>query len=583
MSGAKQSLSYKWEVSHPAFPVVSGILALVAYLSVAWFVFTPQALWSPDEGAKLLQLQNLRLENGRLAYSIAYGGRELDPDLRFAQPDPAMRLLRVHDVALQFRRLPLFPLLVLPLFRWLGSYGLYLLPAIGGAAVGMLALGLLERNDRRSAMWMLIAFGSPVFIYAAIFWEHTIATGVALAGACLALHVDPARGTASSRGILVWIVVGMILGLAVYIRLETVIFALVFLVAYWVVVKANRWGPVWAVIALGLTLLPYMPLHRAMFGQGVPDNATYLFYPFRYLFRVGWRAVPDLLIGPFQDEAIDPGLLGSVWAIAAVVAVASSVGSRHSVAVRNLQLLVLGITAVTGAAFLFSSTLYRSGHGLLFTTPWALLGLYRAREVWQRGNWRARIVVLSTILGLIGYVVGIVGLRASSPHGGLEWGARFAMTFYPLLALIAVWDLGAERYDVKTLVVVGALLFLGFGFQARGIWTIRHDKQISAALNQMIVDTPEQYIVSDLGWMPFNAAPIYYQKTIYVALTPDKLGSWIELVAAHQVQQFYLVTLDGALPDKVARVMDRYKIDVVDTHQLENLLMFQISVETKQD
>jgi hypothetical protein len=243
----------------------------------------------------------------------------------------------------------------------------------------------------------------------------------------------------------------------------------------------------------------------------------------------------------------------------------------------------LGVTAITGAAFLFDSTFYRSGHGLLFTTPWALLGLCRAREVWQRGNWRAQIVVLSTILGLIGYVVGIVGLRAGSPHGGLEWGARFVMTFYPLLALIAMWDLGAGRYDVKTLVVVGALLFLGFGFQARGIWTIRHDKQISAALNQMIVNTPEQHIVSDLGWMPLNAAPVYYQKAIYVALTPDKLGSWIELVAAHQVQQFYLVTLDGALPDKVARVMDQYKIDVVDTHQLENLLTFRISVETRQD
>jgi hypothetical protein len=157
------------------------------------------------------------------------------------------------------------------------------------------------------------------------------------------------------------------------------------------------------------------------------------------------------------------------------------------------------------------------------------------------------------------------------------------MTFYPLLALIAVWDLGANRHDVKTLAVVAALLFLGFGFQARGIWTIRHDKQINAELNRMIVDTPEQYIVSDLEWMPLNAAPIYYQKTIFIALTPDKLGSWVELVAAHQVQQFYLVTLDSALPDKVARVLSQHKIDVVGTQQLGNLLAFQISVEMKQD
>ncbi|MFQ5855669.1 MAG: hypothetical protein ACE5LU_08520 [Anaerolineae bacterium] len=568
-------------VHHPAFPIAGGLLALLVYLGIAWFVLPPQALWSPDEGAKLLQLQNLRLDNGRLAYDITYPGRALDPDLQFAQIHPSHGLLRIRDHAMFFQRLPLFPLLVLPLFRWFGFFGLYLLPAIGGAFIGVLALGLLERRDRRFAMWILIAFGSPVLIYATIFWEHTVATSLGLAGAWLALRIHPIGRAAPLRTILGWIAVGIVLGIGVYIRLEIVLFAVALLMAYWVVVREGRWGPLWAGASLGLTTLPYVPLHQAMFGQGVPDNARYLFYPFLYLRRARWHAVPDLLIGPFRDGAIDPGFLGELWAVAAVMALAYSFGSLNSSVARTLRLIGLGITAVVGAIFLFTSSPYRSAHGLLFTTPWALLGLCRAHEIWQRGDRRARIVVLSTILGLVVYVVGLIGLRASSPHGGLEWGARFALTFYPLLALMAAWDLGSKRRDVKTLVVTGALMFLGVGFQTRGILTLRHDKQINFTLNQALAESPEHYVVSDLPWMPLNAAPIYTQKAIFVAPTPKRIGDWVNLAADHQTPGFYLVTLNNALIYDVARTLDEHSLRTIDIRHVENLSIFHMVAEPR--
>lgn len=562
---------------NPAFLIWTGVVALLIYLGLAWFVLSPQAVWSPDEGAKLLQLKNLRLENGCLACDIPYTGRELDPDLQFA----SLGLLHACGDVLCFRRLPTFTLLVFPFFRWFGFHGLYLLPAISGAASSVLALQLLERNDRRFAMWILIAFGSPIFIYATIFWEHTLATSLGLASGWLALRIDSVICTNPLRRILGWVTVGVMLGIGVYIRLEMVIFALALLLAYWIVVPEGRWSSVWAGISLGLILLPYIPLHQAMFGRPVADNARYLFYPFRYLTRVEWRAVPDLLIGPFEDEAIDSGWLGGLWAIAAVVTVAHSFGPTGSSTVRNLRLIGLGVNAIVGAIFLFNSRSYRSAHGLLFSTPWALLGICRAREVWQRGGWKARVVVLSTILGLTGYIIGLVGLRASSPHGGLEWGARFALTFYPLLALIAAWDIGSKRHDARELAIIGALVFLGLGFQARGIWTIHHDKQVNAALNQIIVETPEQHIVFDQWWMLLNAAPIYPQKAIFVAATPERLSEWIDLAASCHIRRFCLVTLDNALPGKVTQVLDTYRISVVDIHRVENLIVFHVVIESK--
>jgi hypothetical protein len=564
------------------FPVVGGILALLVYLGIAWFVLPPHGFWTSDEGAKLLQLQNLRWQDGRLAYDIAYPGREVDPDLHFAQNDPLWGSLRVLDGRLYLQRFPVFPLLALPLFRWFGFYGLYLLPAVGGAVSGVLALQLLDPGDRRFGMWMLIAFGSPVFIYATIFWEHTLATCLGLAAAWIAFRVGPVARPIAPRQVCGWVAAGAILGISAYIRLEMLIFGLALLFAYWWVVRDGRWGPLWAGVSLGLVMLPYRPLHGMMFGgQQMPQHTANLFYPFYYLVRAQWRAVPDVLIGPYAESSIDAGWLGGLGAIAAVIAVAHSFSAIDSPAMRAVRLAGLAITAITGAIFLFNNTLYHSGHGLLFTTPWALLGLVRAREVWQRGNWRARVILLSVVLGLIGYTLEVIGFRSSGPHGGLEWGARFAMPFYPPLALIAAWDLGAKRRDVKTLVLVGALMFLGLGFQVRGIWTIRHDKQVNVDLNRMIVAVSERHVVSDERWVPLTAAPIYTEREIFVADTPEELGSWVGLAAARQVQRFSLLTANDAFLDETNQILDRHRLSVVDAHRLRSLSIYRVAIGSK--
>jgi hypothetical protein len=575
----KHPLRNRWRASAPAFLLVSGLLTVLVYLGVAWFVLSPHVLWSPDEGAKLLQLQNLRFENHVLAYDIAYNGQKLDPDLRFAPVSPTGRVLRVRDGALYLQRFPVFPLFVLPLFRTFGWYGLYLLPALGGALSGIMALALVDRGDRRLGMWVLIAFGSPLFVYSTIFWEHTLAAGLGLGGAWLALRTGSQRQRSLCQRILGWAAVGIMLSMSIFLRLEMAIFALALLAAYWFVVRHDRWAPVAVVMGLGAALLVYGLLHLLRFGQIVPDNALYLYYPFAYLKGAQWRALTDLLVGPPVDEAIDPGWLGVLWAIAAIVAIAHSFGSKDARAVRNLRIGALGVTAMAAMVFLFSSTPYRSAHGLLFTTPWAIVGLCRAREVWQRGNWRARVVVLTMLIGLTGYTIAIIGFRGSSPHGGLEWGARLAIVFYPLLAIVAWWDLGSWRSDWKALVIVGVLSILGVGFQIRGILTIQHDKRLNGELNQVITEVPEPYVISDLWWVPLNAAPVYNSKAMLVVPTADTLASWLELPENEDLQQFSLVTLNGSFPYDVARTLSGRELSVINFHRVGNIWIFHVEAE----
>ncbi|MEM8530596.1 MAG: hypothetical protein AAGF95_07125 [Chloroflexota bacterium] len=559
-----------------AFLLITTILGFLVYLLVAWVILPPSAVWSPDEGAKLLQTINVRFEEGRFAYDIASHNRTFDPDLVFAQTGPTDSLLTLRDGSLYFQRLPIFPLATLPFLQTMGSYGLYILPALGGALTSLLAMLLVQPGERRWGMWVVIAVGSPVFIYSTIFWEHTIATGFGLAGMCVALRRHPA----TTLGLLgKWSGVVLLISAGIYLRLELAIFALALFAAYWLLVPQERWWVVLAGVMLGACMVVYMSLHRLMFGQPVGDNALYLFYPFWYLQIAGWRVIPELLIGPPEDGAIDPGVLGWVWSFAAIIAILCSLLAQRIVIFRWVQNSMLIVTAVIAAAFLLSSESYRAAHGLLFTTPWVVIAWCRCYEVWQIGERQTRVVILTTLFGLTGYVIGLVGFRASSPHGALEWGARFAMVFYPLLALIAVWDIGRLRRQVVLPTVIGILLILGIGFQIRGLSVIYHDKQVNVALYQMLHEAESPYILTDLWWLHLNNAPLAPEQTVFLATTPERQRDWLERATEQEVQVFSLVTLNPFLLEQLTAVSDNQQMHVLDVHQIDNLIVASIALE----
>lgn len=559
--------------------MVGGFFAFIVYLILAYFFLYPQAVWSPDEGAKLLQLKSLRWENGHLVYDILYPGRSLDPQLQFSQAFTSDDLLSLRNGRLYFQRLPIFPLIELPFFRLLGNYGLYILPALAGALVGVISMYLIEPEERRVLMWLLIAFGCPILIYSTLFWEHTLASLLALLAAWLVFSFPQIRVYAPSRQIWRWVLAGLVFACSVYLRQEILLFALAFLGAYWLFSKSGRGGIFWTALFFGLALIPYPFLHKLLFsGQAVPDNARYLFYPLAYAQTAGLRVLPDLLIGPPADEAIAPGWLGAVWAVSALTAIVLSFFSERSRYIYIIQVVCLGVNALVAMAYLSSSVQYRSAHGLLFTTPWAVVGLCRTREVWRAGSPHARVLVATLLIGLFGYIIAILGLRASSPHGGLEWGARFAITFYPLLAIFTAWDFRLKRNDIE-MGIIFALLFLGFAFQLRGLWTIHTDKRINFALNNNLEIQPVAATVTDLWWVPLNAASLEPLKSIFIIPTEDRMQVWLSLVVSKQITRFALVTLNPELPHQLNDLLIGRVLAIDSEVQVGNLKIYQLRVE----
>lgn len=577
-----------WRSSQARSFTRPGSIALVTvfiwliYLWLAWFTLPPEAVWSPDEGAKLLQLFNIRSQDGVLVFDISYSGRDLDPSLNYAQAEHPKDLLRVVDGALEFERLPIFPFLSLLFFRGLGFRGLYLLPTLFGALIGPFALELLEEKERNLGMWFLIAFGSPVMIYSLIFWEHTMAVCLVLVGAGLILSALRIKLVSGWVYLAEWVIGALLFGVSAYLRLESILFVIPFFGACWLLVRDARKRVLLAVFTFVLVLVPYPILHQILFqGNSLPANARYLNLPLGYLRSAGWQAIPDLLVGPAEDEAINSGSLGFLWAASAVAAaVITLIQSRQrdhlSKYIQILKYLLLGLFTILGGYFLFTSTPYRAAHGLLFTTPWALTAVLRAPDIWRQNEPRARIILLAAMSGLCLYIMMILGFRASSPQGGLEWGARFAMVFYPILALFAAWDWRALAVFDRVFLIL--LILLGVGFQARGLTTIHRDKEFNLSLNQMVASLPEEHILTDLWWFALDLAPKNSGKAVYTVAGSQEAADWVEAADQQEINAFVLVTLDHTLPMDLAVHRQANQIRIMELKQAGNLLIYRFAL-----
>ena len=157
---------------------------------------------------------------------------ELYPDLRLQAP------ARIHDLwahglypfqppavswleGRAFIQYALFfPLISAPFLSVAGFHGLFVLPLLGGLAalalVGRATRSLGARQGWTAAAVVAVAFGSPLLLYGAMFWEHTLGVALALLGFHLA-HAPPTRRRAAGAGAL--------LGVAAWLRPELLVLA----------------------------------------------------------------------------------------------------------------------------------------------------------------------------------------------------------------------------------------------------------------------------------------------------------------------------------------------------------------------
>lgn len=156
-----------------------------------------------------------------------------------------------------------FPLLTAPFYRLWGYFGLYVLPLLGIWAVWGLFYGfcrLLNYGERLTALGLVILiFASPLTIYGAIYWEHSLAVALGMASGVLILWArqrgEPFRLKAVRLTVML---AGICLGLTVWLRPE---FLAVLALAIAIALAQEGWnyGNRW---------------HRRLFNRSTPQLAS---------------------------------------------------------------------------------------------------------------------------------------------------------------------------------------------------------------------------------------------------------------------------------------------------------------------
>jgi hypothetical protein len=196
------------------------VLACAAvYAAAGWYLAAPQTFWSSDNAVRFVQLESIR-RNGYRSLAAVYPAEDLDPEHGFFPIAEGFSYRRDGRTYLSYPWL--FPLLAAPLYGALGFPGLLVLPAAGGLAAAALVGRSVGRVSAAGgvAAALLVGAASPLVVYAAVFWDHTVVAALG-AGAVALLLGAGERGRGWRQGF--W--AGFLLGLGPHFRNETYVFA----------------------------------------------------------------------------------------------------------------------------------------------------------------------------------------------------------------------------------------------------------------------------------------------------------------------------------------------------------------------
>jgi hypothetical protein len=416
-------------------PAIIALLVVAAIYVGALFSLPPDAFTHHDEGAKYLQVRNLRLAPSGLDWSINYPARRLDPQLEFVPFHPKQHY--VDSAGRIYLQWPIFlgQLTRIP-WKVMQFWGLYVVPLLAGlGTVWVSYLLALRVGVPGRAAWLaipLVGLATPIAQYSLLYFEHTLAALlVALSMLFAVKTMDDGRWTMASvdqgsrvkgqgsedgpssivhRPSSAWS--GALLALAVYFRSELYVLALVMAVAFgWVAWKERSWRPMAAWVGgFVLMLVPLWAFYAINEGTLLPTHALWYFAggepsnpggiprpglpPLRYIATAGWGVVPAFLFGPETVPFVPmppgwvevAGLAGC--GLCALAALARLV-RRPSILVWRLGILALGLALLLAstAAVLLSPQPYYNLHGFLLAAPFVVLALWPDRKTMDDGRW----------------------------------------------------------------------------------------------------------------------------------------------------------------------------------------------------
>jgi hypothetical protein len=565
-------------------------LGFVLAVYVITFSLMPKnVFWSPDEGIRFMmsEILNPGFDDQD---SSGYPGSGKDPAYRFhpsyyryagiLYPVPNSDGTVKHPWA------TVFPLLSGWLFDNFGITGIYLIPMISGWLTTLVVWRLSRKLIPSMAFWviLLVGLGTPLYFYSQVFWDHTLATLLGIAAlSVVVMHPKPT--------IKLTVLVVLLLLIAAALRVEMLVFALCLGLA-WRMSKrrAHRAGD--APVELGNGDGPpdqdsswtcLNPKTKLLAEIGFVVFVTLLslvlilafVLPVRYQSEINQMIVnlknidnflaasggflvrnigqlPHLLINSPAAE----GLLlseGLIWAgILAILLCLGAVLVRSRILQSSMLILSMVLMCALSLAAVLAAQSYRSLHGIFISAPYGVIVIFALPQAWQRRKYPELVIFLCAALYLVVGITTVLLFRAGRENGtwpGLEWGQRYLLTLYPILAVLSLLVLKdylkSLRPSFSKNIVMGVLIFMmviSVQIQLRGVWMLHQSKQTISGWLAFLPDQASEPVVTDVWWLPATLATYFTTHEMYSINDAEDFTEWVARVGVKGLESFTYVS-----------------------------------------
>lgn len=448
----------------PWFIIIIGIFfSLYLVLQIPEGVF-----FSGDAGLKALLAK--QLSTGELRFDLATPNipwiKQLWEDGLYPFSEPFV----YHFNEAYYITFPYtFPLVTAPFYAWFGFRGLYLIPLVATWLLWLIFNWVcvqLKLNPVASAIALLtLIFASPITLYSAMYWEHTLALVLAFSGMILIL-LPSSHNQHSPKTLIKVISSGCLIGLSVWFRPEFLCFSLIILSIVYII---------------AIFQLPFLQA----FNQKLNFNKIAYLSENRIIFTLSIVITIGLF---FVSNKLIYGHPLGIHAIQIVEQ--TSLKDRLKDALLNFQGLGTALFVYLPLTFLLFAYL------ILAFLPKINL---------QLSLKPITIYVLSlSLLFTIGVSLIVPAGSAGLIPGGKQWGPRFLLILFPLIIVLAIqqlFDLLQHNHKIlkySYALIFGILLILSIhkNSYAGTSFFIKNNDNIAPAINFLQQDSHQLVAVS---------------------------------------------------------------------------------------
>jgi hypothetical protein len=556
------------------------LLYICLVYAVSILVAPVDGFYTPDEGAKFVQMLNVRWTGAGFGADVPYPDRELDPGLQLPAigvgSDPDLRVLGMFSYSLQPNGTlrTYFPLAFAVLSRAMylpfGLRGLLILPALGGLLTVLFA-GLIVEEWRPGRGWLGLlatAFATPVLFYSQAFWEHTPALAPSMAGLWVLVRVQRSAPSLPRRLGAYGLALGLV-GLASVFRVEMLLVELCCVL--WCAAQLARSGPAGRAAVAGL----------AAAGGGlfwvVARNSGYLAALNAIRVEVQTLILSNLadpakrslaplhlwerLYQAFYNVPQAGALVISSMAYLTIAGVALALAARFAHGDLKPPLLALASAAMAlpVALIVLHPGAVNATHGIVLAMP-----LMLAAFAWAGRKLPAEGLFSGLTLALI--AAEVVFLDRGTAYGP-EWGARGILLIYPLAAILAVvhWP-GRDGAPGYLRVALAGLVGLSTAMQLRGLVQLRVDDTTAGLASKALERLQPSLVLTDVWWLPSVATPGFAKHEVAAVYGPTEAAVARfahDQAAAQSRPVVFATTCSGIcpLPPAIARYFDQTSVE----------------------